>query len=104
MFTERPLWTSDNVEYLVQHFAENPDEREGGFLGTLEGKLAPSPAGAKQLAAEMFWIVEADLRRPGSIAIDEIAERVYWTHQAVIHRSNLDGTDLEVYSRAAGSG
>ncbi len=57
VFTERPLWTSDNVGYLVQHFAENLDEREGGFLGTLEGKLAPTPAGPKQLAAEMFWVM-----------------------------------------------
>ncbi|MCY3735910.1 MAG: T9SS type A sorting domain-containing protein [Gemmatimonadaceae bacterium] len=57
------------------------------------------------------WIVEADLRRPGSIAIDEIREVIYWTHRQwvytdppMIYRSNLDGSHLEVFSRVDGSG
>ena len=57
VFTEKSLWTSENVGYLVKHFAENLDEGEGSFLEKLEHQLARSPATAKQLAAEMFWVM-----------------------------------------------
>ena len=57
MFTEKPLWTWENVEYLVRHYADNPDEGEGNFLEKLESQLAPAPGSAKQLAAEMLWVM-----------------------------------------------
>ena len=57
MFTERSLWTSENVGHLVRYYAENLDEGEGGFFDKLKRQLAPAPGSAKQLAAEMFWIM-----------------------------------------------
>ncbi|MDE2805516.1 MAG: AAA family ATPase [Gemmatimonadota bacterium] len=57
VFTEKSLWTSDNVDYLVRDYAENLDYGEGGFFQKLKNQLAGSPASAKQLAAEMFWVM-----------------------------------------------
>ncbi len=57
MFTEKSLWTSDNVDYLVTHFVRNPEEGAGTFLEKLEYQLAAAPGSAKQLAAEMFWVM-----------------------------------------------
>ncbi|MXY58597.1 MAG: AAA domain-containing protein [Gammaproteobacteria bacterium] len=57
VFTEKLLWASENVGYLVKYFAENLDEGEGSFLEKLEHQLARAPATAKQLAAEMFWVM-----------------------------------------------
>ena len=66
VFTGRSLWTSDNVGYLVRYYAENLDEGEGTFFEKLESQLAPAPASAKQLAAEMFWVMYLILI-PGSM-------------------------------------
>lgn len=57
VFTEKSLWTSENVGYLVRYYAENLDEGEGDFFGRLKRQLAPAPGSAKQLAAEMFWVM-----------------------------------------------
>lgn len=57
MFTDDPLWTSENIRSLVKHYAENLDEGLGDFLDKLEKQLAPSPRNVKQLAAEMLWVM-----------------------------------------------
>ena len=57
MFTEKSLWSSENVGYLVKYFAENLDAGEGSFFEKLENQLAPPPGTAKQLAAEMLWVM-----------------------------------------------
>lgn len=57
MFTEKPLWTSENVGHLVKHFAENLDEGKGSFIEKLEAQLDSAPRTAKQLAAEMLWVM-----------------------------------------------
>ena len=66
VLTEKRLWTSENVTQLVTHFAENLDEGEGGFLARLERQLDPAPPGAKQLAAEMLWVMYL-FAMPGSM-------------------------------------
>ncbi len=47
-------------------------------------------------------LVESDQRWPLSIAVDEVKEKLYWTHGRAsgtrIYRSNLDGSDLEDFS------
>ncbi len=63
VFTEKSLWTAENVGYLIRYFAENLDEGEGGFFEKLERQLAPAPASAKQLAAEMLWVMYLALSR-----------------------------------------
>ena len=57
VLTEKSLWTAENVGYLVEYYAQNLDEGEGGFFDRLERQLAPAPGSAKQLAAEMFWVM-----------------------------------------------
>ena len=57
MFTEKSLWTSENVGSLVKYYAENLDAGEGNFFEKLETQLAPAPGSAKQLAAEMLWVM-----------------------------------------------
>ena len=57
VFTEKSLWTSENVGLLVEYYAENLDEGDGDFFGKLEHQLASAPGTAKQLAAEMFWVM-----------------------------------------------
>ncbi|MYA63039.1 MAG: AAA domain-containing protein [Gemmatimonadetes bacterium] len=57
VLTEKSLWTADNVGYLVRDYVENLDYGEGGFFQKLEGQLAGTSASAKQLAAEMFWVM-----------------------------------------------
>ena len=56
------------------------------------------------------WIVEADLRRPGGIAVDEAERKIYWTHfdwvypgKSTTYRSNLDGSDLEAWQYNGGN-
>lgn len=51
------LWTLDHVQELVEHFVEKPDTGSGDFLGKLEMQLAPTSPQAKQLAAEMLWLM-----------------------------------------------
>ena len=57
VFTKKSLWTSENVGYVVSYFAENLDWGEGSFFEKLERQLAKAPSSAKQLAAEMLWVM-----------------------------------------------
>ena len=57
VFTDKTLWTADNVAHLVRHFAENLYEGEGSFFEKLRIQLESAPASAKQLAAEMLWVM-----------------------------------------------
>ena len=57
VFTEKSLWTAENVGYLVRYYAENLDEGKGSFLERLGTQLARAPGSAKQLAAEMSWVI-----------------------------------------------
>ncbi len=57
VFTEKRLWTTENVGYLVKYYAENLDAGEGNFFEKLEAQLGPAPGSAKQLAAEMLWVM-----------------------------------------------
>ena len=57
VFTDKSLWTSENVGFLVRHYADSRDEGEGNFFEKLETQLAPAPGSAKQLAAEMLWVM-----------------------------------------------
>ena len=57
VLTEKSLWASENIAYLVHFYAENMDEGEGTFLEKLATQLAPAPGSTKQLAAEMLWVM-----------------------------------------------
>ncbi|HSW29777.1 MAG TPA: AAA family ATPase [Longimicrobiales bacterium] len=57
VFGERPLWTAENFRALDRYFVQNLSESEGRFFPRLKVQLAPAPAAAKQLAAELFWVM-----------------------------------------------
>ena len=63
VFTEKSLWTTENVGHLVRFYAENLDEGEGSFLEKLGQQLSSAPGSAKQLAAEMLWLMYLPLIR-----------------------------------------
>lgn len=54
---DKKLWTVENLDALDRHFVRNLDETDRGFLEKLERQLAPTQPGAKQLAAEMIWLL-----------------------------------------------
>ncbi|MFA8389147.1 MrcB family domain-containing protein [Burkholderia ubonensis] len=45
------------LEQLEEHFVRNPDLGDGKFLEKLEYQLAPAESSAKQLIAEMMWLL-----------------------------------------------
>jgi len=57
IFTEKRLWTEENFQALNRHFVQNPDEGEGTFFSKLEHQLQLAPTSAKQLAAEILWLM-----------------------------------------------
>ena len=57
VFTDAHLWTSENIGHLVKFYVESPDPGDGTFLEKLEKQLASAPETAKQLAAEMLWVM-----------------------------------------------
>lgn len=59
------LWTLENLLHLDRHFVQNLDEGEGDFLQKLEAQLAPAPPAAKQLAAEILWILYLSVSERG---------------------------------------
>lgn len=57
VFSDRKLWTLENFKHLDRWYVNNLDEGEGDFFGKLTKQLEPAPPEAKQLAAELFWVV-----------------------------------------------
>lgn len=57
VLTDKRVWTAAGLDALDQHFVQNLDEGEGTFLEKLQHQLAESPPQAKQLAAEMMWLM-----------------------------------------------
>lgn len=57
VLTDRRLWTPENFESLDRYFVRNLQFGEGDFYGKLEAQLGPAPAAAKQLAAEVLWVM-----------------------------------------------
>lgn len=57
ILTNQSLWTSQVLDLLDEHFVRNPDLGDGKFLDKLESQLAPAANFAKQLVAEMMWLL-----------------------------------------------
>lgn len=65
ILSDNPLWTLENLLHLDRHFVQNLEEGEGNFLEKLEAQLAPAPPAAKQLAAEVLWILYLSVSQRG---------------------------------------
>jgi len=57
MFSDQHLWTTENFQALDRFYAQNLDLGEGTFFQKLEKQLGAAPPGAKQLAAELLWVM-----------------------------------------------
>ena len=57
VLSDKRLWTRDNFAALDRYYVNNLDEGEGDFFGRLKKQLEPAPPAAKQLAAELFWVM-----------------------------------------------
>jgi 5-methylcytosine-specific restriction enzyme B len=57
IFGEKQLWVSRYLEPLLRYFVGRPDPGKRPFLVKLQEQLQPVEAAAKQLAAEMMWLM-----------------------------------------------
>ncbi|WP_414450665.1 DUF3578 domain-containing protein [Burkholderia sp. 22PA0099] len=57
VLSDRRLWTANTLEQLDTHFVKNPDPSDRKFLEKLELQLSSVDASAKQLVAEMMWLL-----------------------------------------------
>ena len=79
VFGTEALWVRENIDALVRHFVDRPDLGSGAFLEKLEQQLAPAPAGAKKLAAEMMWALYLAVVSMGIEHKRTVVTRV-WSH------------------------
>lgn len=57
VLTGAALWTRSALDELDADFVRRPDEGEGTFLRKLEQQLSGTSKEAKQLAAELMWVM-----------------------------------------------
>lgn len=98
VFTDYQLWTAENVDQLKRHFVDNLDYGEGGFWTKLEAQLEPASPAAKQLAAEMFWIMYLIVYRRsmrGDTKRSQIATVWEWSGEKFPSEHDLFGALLD---------
>jgi 5-methylcytosine-specific restriction protein B len=57
ILSDKRLWTTANFDLLHKHYVQNLKLGEGDFYSKLKAQLADAPPPAKQLAAELFWVM-----------------------------------------------
>jgi MoxR-like ATPase len=57
MLSGKKLWTLENLGALDRWFLQNLDTGQGTFFTKLEEQLKEAPPAAKQLAAELLWVL-----------------------------------------------
>jgi 5-methylcytosine-specific restriction enzyme B len=57
VLSAKRLWTPENLDHLDRYFVRNLDYGSGDFYQKLESQLAEAPGAAKQLAAELLWLL-----------------------------------------------
>jgi len=57
VLSDGAVWTPENLEALDKYFIQNPDAGEGSFFEKLESQIDSTGPGAKQLAAELLWLM-----------------------------------------------
>lgn len=98
IFTDRPLWNSENLQALVTYFTDNPETGSGSFFEKLETQLLDCNAEAKQLAAEILWLMLLSPHNIGPAKKRESITRVWsWsgdeldTDQQMLSNDTLNG-------------
>ena len=57
LFSDRNLWNLENIDELIKHFVNKPDEKSGGFWDKFENQLRPASKSAKIFASEIIYIL-----------------------------------------------
>src|SRR4051812_22644861 len=57
IFSNKKVWTANALQELDLHFVQNLDDGDRGFMEKLKEQLGPTSPAAKQLAAEMMWLM-----------------------------------------------
>jgi hypothetical protein len=104
VFVDEPLWIVANLEAIDRHYVQQLDFSDRKFLDKLEGQLKAVPAAAKQLAAEMLWIM---LLCPNSITVPhkiQTIETVWgWSGETLV-LANLRWMQADVLAGVGSAG
>lgn len=73
IFGEASVWTRDHLVEIEEHFVMRPDTGNRTFLEKLKDQLVPASTGAKQLTAEMLWVM---MLFPSNVSFDRKVETV----------------------------
>lgn len=101
VFNVQELWRVEFIDELVRDFVDRLDEGKRTFEQKLRDQLAPSSPQAKQLAAEMLWVM---MLFPSNIGFDRKVDLVRtvwgWSGSELIDRHGR----LDVLQQGIGSG
>ncbi len=97
IFTDRKLWTTDNLAELVVRYAENPILGTRDFFDKLHEQLTPASPPSIQLAAELLWFLHLfpgpSTLKPGTKR-EQVANVWSWSGEAVPDSPFLDDAHL----------
>lgn len=95
------IWTVEHVQELVKFFVDRPETGKRPFEEKLHDQLGPASTGAKQLAAEMLWVM---MLFPSNINSDRklaLVETVWdWSGKPLSDTNRM----LDVFDTGIGSG
>jgi len=56
VFSESPIWTTENLAHFKECYVDNPDESKNSFIVKFERQLETATSDVKRLAAEIDWV------------------------------------------------
>jgi len=92
------LWTAAHIAELGKYFVDSPDEGDRTFLEKLKDQLAPASLRARQLAAEMLWVLMLIISKSntGTSTKRQLVRTVWgWSGEDMTDTAQMLGTPLE---------
>jgi 5-methylcytosine-specific restriction protein B len=98
VFTDEPLWTSDNVKALDDRFVQNPLLGKRSFYDKLHDQIAEASPAVSRLAAEMLWVMFLFPRAvmSGATKRAEILKVWAWSGEPLAPENPLLGAPLDL--------
>ncbi len=72
IFSNHRLWTPENFQALNRFYVQNLDLGEGTFFQKLKKQLEAAPPSAKQLAAELVWVMYLIVHKSSMSAVTKL--------------------------------
>jgi 5-methylcytosine-specific restriction protein B len=99
------LWTLENLQALDEYLIKQPDEGEGSFFDKLSTQLSPTSPEVKQLAAEIFWVMQLCPSNTGQTKKREGIETIWqWSEKPFPEDSHLLSDEVLAGVGSAGTG